>query len=165
MTLINKRIPAFTLIELIVAMALSGIVIGIIYTSHTIIEQQYTRIKLSGQKISQLKNLNFLLENDFNESESILKNLNQVSLNKDGNSNHIVYLFEEEYVIRNKMNHVDTFFVKTKKIESKFLYPAINSNNFIEELKIEIITFDESIFFTLNKTYASDIFLKSEHCK
>lgn len=158
----NRRLPAFTLIELIIAMALSGIVIGIIYSSYMIIEKQYNLIKLRDQKISQIKNLNFMLENDFKECESIIKNLNEISLKKEGNSNFIVYNFEENYIIRNKLNNLDTFWVKTKDLEANFLNQEINSKNFIDELKIELIAFDENIVFNLNKNYASDAFLNIE---
>ena len=44
-------------------------------------------------------------ENDFKECESIIKNLNEISLKKEGNSNFIVYNFEENYIIRNKLNN------------------------------------------------------------
>ena len=158
----NRRLPAFTLIELIIAMALSGIVIGIIYSSYMIIEKQYNLIKLRDQKISQIKNLNFMLENDFKECESIIKNLNEISLKKEGNINFIVYHFEENYIIRNKLNNLDTFWVKTKDLEANFLNQEINSKNFIDELKIELIAFDENIVFNLNKNYASDAFLNIE---
>ncbi len=160
--MMNKKIPAFTLIELLVAMALSGIVIGIIYSAFMIIEKQYLLSKSREQQIHQLKKLDFVLENDFNEAESITKNQNEINLRKENNLNYIVYTLEEKYILRTKMNMIDTFWLQINVLETKFLNQEIITNDFIDELNMEARVFNERLFFTYRKKYASQAYVNKQ---
>ncbi len=155
-----QKAKAFTLMELLVSMLISGIVISIIYLSYEIIYKQYEEYKKTNQKITQTLLLNTLLKTDFLQSHYILnKEKGLVFIDKENHG--IGYQFEELYVLR-KVNEVqDTFFIAAKEISIKFQNEKQEVPlGLIDELIFDATILDEQEHFHYQKNYGADVLME-----
>ena len=113
-----KKIKAFTLLELTIVMVITSFIVVAGYFAYTSSVQRLTIFEsLSKDKID-LTELNLLLTSDFSECTSAsLTTPTKLTLTKN-NSEELVYVFDEQTVLRKLPKHIDTFNVKITKVTS-----------------------------------------------
>lgn len=156
----NKhQIPAFTIMELTVAMLISAIVIAITYTAYSMVSSSYITYTKKRNEMAVLIRLDELLMKDFLKSDHIFVERNTVRFNK--NQLVITYKFEADKVIRTSMI-TDTFKVVTSNLASSFENMAMpeepstnEEENRIDELAFNVFYNQQSFPYHYYKQYSS----------
>jgi hypothetical protein len=157
--MITKRIPAFTMMEVTIAMLLSTIVIGITYTVFSIITRSYHSYNLKHEEMATVLRLDELLQKDFDRAEIVLKDTDGIAMqNKDGLTR---YRFYGDYILRVGLS-TDTFKVKNDSVITSFESQVISSversaeQNRLDELDIQFTLQKEKIPYYYRKIYSSE---------
>jgi Tfp pilus assembly protein PilE len=161
----NKyRLPAFTILELTVAMLLSAIVIGITYTSFTIVSKSYSGFTERNNEMAVLIRLDELLQRDVSRSNAIYKEQDGVEFVQSGQT--VKYIFLPEQVVR-LSTVADTFKVKTVELKLSFEQHALtvdesasSDQNLVDELELTLLYEDEKFPYHYVKQYSSENLIK-----
>jgi competence protein ComGF len=132
----DKSFKAFTILELLVGMILSGIVLTATFTAYRITTRQYESY---GKKSVTMTELSFFvsqLESDFEKAKTITRNSeNEIMLQSENSK--LEYRFPGNYVLRNNFYHIDTFHVAVSAVETFLQKEKINSDeSVIDELHL-----------------------------
>ncbi len=119
---VKKKLPGFTIMELVMVMILSTIVIAIGYEVWSISEQQFHSMSEVTDIQTELSECYSVIKTDFRMSDVVIvKNGNLLMFNEIGN---VAYQFYEEEIIRifeeNDAFHESKFLIKTAGLD--FLY-------------------------------------------
>jgi hypothetical protein len=131
----NKRVKAFTIMEVTVAMLLAAIVIAITYTVYTIIIRSYSSYNAKNSNMAVLIRLDELLRKDFEKAEIIYKTESGLSCT---NGNKVaIYEFKPDAVIRTS-GITDTFKVEVQAVSILFEHaPVSESATSDEETRVD----------------------------
>ncbi len=102
-----KKIPAFTLSEMIIVLILSSIVVGLAFSVLNLVQTHMLSIQKNYQKNTSLTNLETILCLDFNQHTNITFNSLEHQLTFISPLDTIRYQFSEQYISREK----DTFYI------------------------------------------------------
>lgn len=105
------RVKAFTLMEVTIAMLISAVVIGITYTSYSIIVKYYGTYHKKNAELAELTTIDHLLRRDFDRADSIRCDTGGLAFSFNGQL--IKYEFDTNFIIR-KAARIDTFKLETK---------------------------------------------------
>ena len=112
----NKNsIPAFSLIEAIVSMAITAIIMGIVFVIFSIVTERMLDYKNQNELINDLNRLTYSVNKDIFENEKMNIIENGVIFNGYAGET-VKYNFHEEYILRSKETFIDTFKIKLKQI-------------------------------------------------
>lgn len=155
-----KKIEAYTLLEVTVAMLLSAICITICYSAYGIIGKYYASFQQKNQTADVVLSLRHVLERDFLKSKLVLKNDNGIELQQD--SSKIYYIFNPDAVLR-KLDeiHTDTFKLKSSELNFFFEGQEIIEPDTIDELRFKALL-DQRISapIQVNKFYSAENLFK-----
>ena len=136
----KQKLPAFTLIELMITMLISSISFGIIYSGYEIVSKQYQSYKSSNEIIADALYLNVLMASDFSKARNAQKNDDGFQL-IDYENKSTIYELSEEYIVRKVSFSTDTFNVPVKNIS----FLMNNSDVVTEPYWIDEVSFDVNI--------------------
>jgi Tfp pilus assembly protein PilE len=154
----NKRVKAFTIMEISVTMLISAIVIGITYTAFSIVNQSYRSFQHKNEDIAVLMRLDELLRNDFSKANMICKTTNGIFIKKGSDS--VTYEFEPSFTVRTS-SITDTFKVTMQGLVTGFEAAPITTinpvteQNRIDELEFSVLFENEKIPYYYRKQYSS----------
>lgn len=115
-TMNNKNsIPAFSLIEAIVSMAITAIIMGIVFVIFSIVTERMLDYKNQNELVNDLNRLTYSVNKDIFENEKMKIIENEVIFNGYAGET-VKYNFQEEYILRSKETFIDTFKIKLKQI-------------------------------------------------
>jgi Tfp pilus assembly protein PilE len=154
----RNRVKAFTILEVTITMLIAGLLIGITYTSYSIIVKSYRSFTLKNDDMAVLVSLDHLLKRDFERAEVIVKDHDGIVLT--ANDKVIRYGFKPDYIIRSS-TRVDTFKVQTQNVTTIFENAEINEvqeteeQNRIDELGFTLLFQNQKIPYHYHKLYSS----------
>jgi prepilin-type N-terminal cleavage/methylation domain-containing protein len=162
---LNKRIRAFTLIELVVAMLISSIVVIVAFTGYEIIAGQYVDYRKKSNEITKSFLLNNLLAKDFLNSELALINPNGDLIFKFKATPEVDYQFRENYIIRVFTTTLqDTFFIPSQNIVKRFQGDSLTGNRaLIDNLSFSAKVLDEKVYYQFAKEYGAGVLMEAEN--
>lgn len=112
----NKNsIPAFSLIEAIVSMAITAIIMAIVFVIFSIVTERMLDYKNQNELVNDLNRLTYSVNKDIFENEKMKVIENEVIFNGYAGET-VQYNFQEEYILRSKETFIDTFKIKLKQI-------------------------------------------------
>jgi prepilin-type N-terminal cleavage/methylation domain-containing protein len=134
----HKELKAFTLLELLVGMILSGIVLAATFTAYRVVTRQYETYRDKSKSITEVSLFVAQLESDFENATTItLASENRIHLQFE--KRMLEYRFSEKYVLRNDFMRTDTFNVSVAQTEAFRQSGKINSESAeIDELRLRI---------------------------
>lgn len=155
---IHKKIPAFTLIEVVIAMLIAAIAITITYTAYQIINGTYQGYIKKQHNLAAYTIADKLLKKDFQLARHMTGNGNQLHIELD--SGLVNYEFKENFITRELVPlPVDTFFLPVKKVEFSFEKKVAGDETAIDELNLEAMLEGQQISLVYKKNYsAQDLF-------
>jgi prepilin-type N-terminal cleavage/methylation domain-containing protein len=157
---IAAKLKAFTLMEMLIGLAISAILIGIVYSTYLIVGNTYSAQRAQNALVLQTDQLNTLLYNDFNQSDAVFQAAEDhlVFEQADG-SPAKSYHFAETYIIR-KTNELqgDTFRLAALNILSE-TFP----NRLVKSLQFEVDFLGTPVLQHFSKTYSADVLMKMDH--
>jgi len=110
----NWRISAFSIMETIVAMAVTAIVMGLIFVVFSIVTERLIDYKNQNQCVSDLNRLTYALNKDIFENEKMETDSSGIVF-KNYTGSRVKYLFQPENILRSTIVFTDTFHIKTNR--------------------------------------------------
>jgi Tfp pilus assembly protein PilE len=156
----NKhQLKAFTILEVTITMLVAGVLIGITYTSYSIIVKSYHAFTKKNDNMAVVVTLDHLLKRDFERADIILKDSDGVAMRSG--STIIQYAFTPDFIVRTSAK-TDTFKVQAQALKTVFenlpiveIQPIAEQNR-IDEIDFILIFQDEKIPCHYKKFYSSE---------
>jgi Tfp pilus assembly protein PilE len=145
--------------EVTITMMVAAILIGITYTSYSIIVKSYTSFTNKNNDMGELVTLDHLVNRDFDQAKIIKKDSVGFSFVKD--SALVRYEFSADYIIR-KAARIDTFKIKNRDVNASFENAPITelhdeaNLNIIDALDFVLMYQKDTIGHHYHKTYSSE---------
>lgn len=125
----NNKIKAFTLSEMMVAIVITLLVVGMAFSVLGLIKNHMNSISYNLDQSSQLDRLEQVLWIDFNRYESVRFNNGRLTFKNEMDS--LYYELNEKKIIRN----IDTFNIQVKEVETLWEGKKVNFG-FINAIKL-----------------------------
>ena len=113
----DLRVKAFTILEVTIAMLLTGLAAGITYTVFSIVLKSYHNYGARNDRISAIITLDHVIKRDFELADTIL-NYDGGVLMRSGQKN-VKYVFSPDYILR-ETGRIDTFRVRSEDLVVSF---------------------------------------------
>lgn len=141
----NKFVSAFSIIEAVVGMAITAIIMGILFVIFSIVSGRMLDFKNQNQLINDLNRLTYSLNKDIFEKEKMTASENEIYFN-GYTGEKVSYQFFDDYILRNSGTFIDTFQIKIKRmivdtVKSKsqqFVYQKMKLNVESNEKEIDL---------------------------
>ncbi|MBC7387673.1 MAG: hypothetical protein H7329_00540 [Opitutaceae bacterium] len=160
----KKRLPSYTLLELVVVMLLTTIVASIVFLTLNILEVSLKKFKSESETLLKMGLLKRLLTQDFLESSQIINITDGLIINTQ--SGNVIYNFKPTSISRTKAGVADSFYLKTSPLIKKFYSEPIEMPNYIiNELNFEIYCKNEVFTYIVKKQYGADMLMSWERDK
>lgn len=111
----QKSIPAFSIIEAVVGMAITAIIMGILFVIFSIVTGRLLDFKNQNQLVNDLNRLTYSLNKDIFEKEQMTVSESEIYF-KGYTGERITYQFSDDYILRNSETFIDTFRIKLNKM-------------------------------------------------
>lgn len=102
------NISAFSIVEVLVSMAITAIIIGVIFVIFSIVSEQLINFKEQNQYISDYNRFSYVINKDIFESEEMSETENGLIFKKYS-GDVVVFEKQEKYLLRKAQTFVDTF--------------------------------------------------------
>ena len=154
MNLIDKKLQAFTLLELIAVLILSGIITLMAYYVLDITRSYYHKFQQKENSTSALSRLAMIIDQDFQKAKVITGDNSKVIFYFQ--THQITYQFMSSYIVRSQSNVQDTFHLIIHDIALKTVSGKNNNkDNPVHELQL-VAGSRDSVFFHFNKNYSAE---------
>ncbi len=153
----NKQtLSAFSIIEAIVGMAITAIIMGIVFVVFSIVTERMLDYKNQNQLVNDLNRLTYSLNKDIFDNEKMTAIDNEVVFK--GYSGEVVkYTFQEDYTLRNNETFIDTFKVKLKQLAIDSIKSNSQKNVFLKlKLNVEVNENEMDLNF-YKRVYANEL--------
>ncbi|MDR3678550.1 MAG: hypothetical protein P4L41_01210 [Flavipsychrobacter sp.] len=154
----NKRVKAFTILEVTITMLVAALVMGITYSAYSIIIKSYGAFNKKNQDMAVVVRLDEWLKKDFFRADIVLKDTAGIALNSA--DRRIKYRFDPDFIVRIEIR-ADTFKVKTDSLVTSFEDLPVNEfgstdeQNRLDDLYLVILFQGEKIPYHYHKLYSS----------
>jgi hypothetical protein len=111
----SKSVPAFSIIEAVVGMAITAIIMGVLFVIFSIITGRMLDFKNQNQLVNDLNRLTYSLNKDIFEKEKMTVLENEIDFNSY-TGERVSYQFSDDYILRNSEAFIDTFRIKLNKM-------------------------------------------------
>lgn len=152
----KKKLPAFTLMELLIGMIISSMIIASAYYAYSIIYDRYEQYRTIKKKIMESQQLQSVLNNDAYICDRISFDGNTLLLLKK-NDKSVNYRFYDDVITRTENELSDTFAIAPVNIKMEFHFPE--HKQFVEQFSFETRILDEQAFFSFTKAYTSELLM------
>ncbi len=116
---LKKKLPAFTLMEVTIAMLIAAIVIAITFTTYRVVSGSYFNFNRKQEKVAMLTTIDKLLKQDFIKAKSIVKTADGVFF--EINDGIVTYSFKDSYILRDQFSlGIDTFKLQVNDLNCSF---------------------------------------------
>ncbi len=157
-----RTFPAFTLLELLVGMIVSGLVLAATFSAYRIVTRQYAQYCKTTESTVELSGFLSRLERDVADAAEAYA-LSENTIQLVHASRTVDYSFSESYVLRSSSAHTDTFHVSVPAIQAFYKTEKAGDESLrIDELRV-VLNIDgkkEEMLFLLPRDAKSA--LKSE---
>ncbi|WP_343696900.1 hypothetical protein [Flavobacterium sp.] len=111
----SKSVPAFSIIEAVVGMAITAIIMGILFVIFSIVTGRMLDFKSQNQLVNDLNRLTYSLNKDIFEKEKMTASESEIYFN-GYTGERVSYQFLDDYILRNSKTFIDTFHIKMHSI-------------------------------------------------
>lgn len=149
----TTRYKAFTIIELIMAMLISSVIIGIIYYVYILFNHQFSAYRQKANAIDEYLIFRSAFQRDIESADAVTnpstKEINCFTI-LGGLS--VQYEFEDSCIVRSREGVQDTFLIKNNGYEAELVS---DSTNLIKNLVLKIMVYDMPLRTTYKKIYSA----------
>lgn len=141
----SNSVSAFSIIEAVVGMAITAIIMGILFVIFSILTGRMLDSKNQNQLVNDLNRLTYSLNKDIFEKEKMTVSENEIYF-KGYTGESVSYQFSEDYILRNSETFIDTFKIKLNRIimdtvkskSEQFVYQKIKLNIEANEKELDL---------------------------
>jgi type II secretory pathway component PulJ len=156
---IKKKVPAFTLMEVTIAMLIAAIAIAITYTAYRIISGTYLNYAKKQDRIAAFTVADKLLKRDFLTADHILRTAE--GLDFQSGQGVIKYQFKDTCVLREQYAlQTDTFKLQVKTIRFTFENETAAEGAEVDRLDYHTRLEGQPISLLYQKTYSAQNLFK-----
>lgn len=156
------QIKAFTIIELLVAMAITALTVSLAWYGLNLFQRQYSLLKESHEKKQEFDHFVYLLRKDAFNCKAFLAS-EKLFFRSD--SILVKYYFMNDHIERayqmNEMEFKDVFPFKGK-IREAYFEKKIVENGFIDFVSIGIDFFEKTQLLPLRMWYSSEEYIRKD---
>lgn len=153
------KLKAFSLIEIIVALFLSGFVISAVYSGYVFTHKQFYKFTTIKSDIRNYFELSEVLNREFETSKKVIKKGNR-EIEIELIDRVIQYSFNEEQIVRRLDGSVDTFFFKIEGVEMSAF--DVSEEMLVDHLSLTIDENEKTKSLSLYKDYGAVIQIEKE---
>ncbi|HTF81921.1 MAG TPA: hypothetical protein VL947_09355 [Cytophagales bacterium] len=151
----NRRIPAYTIIELIIIMILTGILSALTFSALGLFSQNFILFQRITRRSYELTLLHKLLLKDIDMCQK-LEATGEGTIRCVYADKEVAYEFEPEKILRRGSALVDTFYFSSQNYKYE-LMPA--SDNVVVGITFELKVSEQILPYIFKKEYPADIFV------
>ena len=111
----GKKTKAFSFLEIMVAIIISGVVMSTAYSVYIFVNKQYIKLNTIKADVRDYFEFSSTVSRDFELAKKVVKT-NDYSISMEQTDKTINYQFEGEYVLRTIHFQTDTFFFSARDI-------------------------------------------------
>lgn len=138
MTKLNRKIPAFTLMEVTIAMLIAGIAIAITFTTYKIVSGSYIGFSKKQNELAGFVNLDKLLKQDFIAARNIVKSSDGLVMEMEGGL--IRYQVAPHFILRDQFSlRTDTFKLIVNHTGFSFEHKDVEDGQSIDHFEFETV--------------------------
>jgi Tfp pilus assembly protein PilE len=155
----KQRVRAFTILEVTITMLITALLIGITYTSYSIVIKSYRSFTTKNDDMAVVVSLDHLLKRDFERADTILKDTDGIVLKSEDKV--IKYAFKPDFIVRTSAR-IDTFKVDAQEVNTTFENMPVNElqateeQNRINQLDFILVFQNVKIPYHYHKLYSSE---------
>lgn len=155
-----RKIEAFTIIELVMSLLISGIVIGIVYYAFLFFNRQSIDYQFRSKQISEYFLFNKSLLTDFERAESISDSSeNFLIIQHIDTGMAIIYEFGTSAITRKTQETVDSFSIKCEELR---FYHLAEGSSIVNKVMVKLNINNSSFNTVFLKTYSAAQILDAE---
>ena len=156
--MLNKKLPAFTLMEVTIAMLIAAIAIAITFTAYRIVSGSYFNFTRKQDRVAIFITADKLLKQDFLKAKKIVKVPDGLTMEME--EGIVNYNFNNAYLLRDQFSlRTDTFKLKIDKLNFLFENEAAEEGSMVDQCSFETEIDKQAISLYYQKTYsAKDLF-------
>lgn len=161
---INQKIKAFTIMELLVSMTLTGILVVFSFMGYNQIQKLFVNYTVQNKFITDYNQLNKALYILSNKADKIEKaNENCISFNSGSDSVTAIFQITDKNMLLKFKSHTDTFNLVAKKQDYQFLkFNTETNSNLIEKFECQLFYQNQKFNVSFHKQYdAASILTKN----
>jgi prepilin-type N-terminal cleavage/methylation domain-containing protein len=147
------KLKAFSLLEVMVAILLSGIVISAIYSGYLFTHKQFFRFNAIKTEIRNYFELSEVLNREFETAKKIIKTGSQ-EIEIEMIDKTVSYSFNTNYILRTIENQVDTFFVGVTNAEINVINELVDEA-IVDFTELSIKENEQEKMLSLYKNYGA----------
>jgi prepilin-type N-terminal cleavage/methylation domain-containing protein len=152
---------AFTLVETLIVLIISGLLLGILYVSLRAVEHRYQIFLTDSRRQAEISSLRALLNYDSEQSQLCTREGNRFSAHFLGYK--VTYVFFDNMVLRNQQTVSDTFRLAVDSLSFSWQdKPMTKPVGPVDELAFVIRIQSETYVFYQRKTYDQATLWKME---
>ncbi|WP_395057215.1 type II secretion system protein J [Flavobacterium sp.] len=157
----KNTVKAFSIIEAIIGMAITAIIMGIVFVIFSIVSERMLDYKNQNALVNDLNRLTYCINKDIFDNEKMTVIDNEVIFN--GYSGEVVkYNFQDDYTLRNREEFIDTFKVKLKDMIIDSVKSETQKKVFLKlKLNVEVNEREMDLNF-YKRVYANELLQKTK---
>ncbi|MFM9988255.1 type II secretion system protein J [Flavobacterium sp.] len=157
----KNTVAAFSIIEAIIGMAITAIIMGIVFVIFSIVSERMLDYKNQNALVNDLNRLTYSINKDIFDNEKMSVIDNEVLFN--GYSGEVVkYNFLDDYILRSREEFIDTFKVKLKHLMIDSVKSNTQKKVFLKlRLNVEVNESDLDLNF-YKQVYANELLQKTK---
>lgn len=150
----NKKLKAFTLLELVVTMALMSIIATMAYMGYELVRNQIKDWQTNKIYQAQQLTLMTILEQDMLMADACVFNKQQNTLICEGKNKEVLYDFSNPTPVRKQVSRIDTFEINLKNITVSYLNDKQINDGFVNSITLYISQLDTMQTWSFTKWYS-----------
>jgi prepilin-type N-terminal cleavage/methylation domain-containing protein len=152
---------AFTLLEVLVVMILSGILLSLTLLALRIIWSQYIKASRHTEETAALNRLTHRMERDFEQADRITRQPSGLSFHRQ--NQQVLYEPAEDYWLRIQDEVTDTFYLPPRQLQCFYLKKQLlPAQTLLDELIFETEFREEKLIFHFIKHYDAQTLMQTE---
>lgn len=146
----KNNIKAFTILEMLINIAIMSIIIGIVYFIYSSFARQVSNYQINIEEQMKLDNFSLQLKTDFFNAQKIVASTGSFEV-FFYNAKSIKYEITDKYLIRKQNQNTDT--LRIKKIVLNKITSLDSKTNLIRRAVITTSIFNEPVEYVITKKY------------
>lgn len=130
------KLKAFSFLEVMVAIVISGIVISTVYTVYVFTYKQFFKYTSIKAEIRNYFEFSQVFNTDFEQAKTIVK-IDEQEIEMKWLNKMVDYEFDDEYILRTVDDHMDTFLLVNSAFELNLVDPS-KENGLVDYLRITV---------------------------
>lgn len=159
--LIKQKIKAFTMIELLITMTLTGILLVFAFMGYNQMQQLFTNYTIQNKFITDYNQLNKAL-NIFSNKSNIVEKTTNHSIHFKTDSNDVIVELNPQNILIKLKSHTDTFHLIPQSITYDYIKISNDSvSNLIKQFSCVVLFQNQTFSLSFHKEYDASSILKS----